>query len=151
MGMYCELAAVNPSAISAVQSGSAPESVAGETLSLEKAWHGLHFLLSGSAWDGELPQGFLLAGGEELGEDETRRILQPAEVRRIADALQAVSDDELWSRFDSRRMQSEEIYPQIWDEPESDLREEYLMYFNQLKRFLLEASARGQAIVIDIG
>jgi len=47
-----------------------------------------------------------------------------------------VSDDELWSHFDSAKMEKEQIYPLIWDEPVADLREEYLSYFRQLKSFI---------------
>src|SRR5829696_7547426 len=32
----------------------------------EKSWHGLHFLLTGTAWEGEPPLNFLLAGGREI-------------------------------------------------------------------------------------
>src|SRR5215217_4265180 len=32
----------------------------------EKSWHGLHFLLTGSDWEGEPPLNFLLAGGTEI-------------------------------------------------------------------------------------
>uniref|UniRef100_B8HYY4 Uncharacterized protein n=1 Tax=Cyanothece sp. (strain PCC 7425 / ATCC 29141) TaxID=395961 RepID=B8HYY4_CYAP4 len=37
-------------------------------LSLEKSWHGLHYVLTGSAEDGEAPLNFILHG-REVGED----------------------------------------------------------------------------------
>ena len=33
---------------------------------LDKAWHGIHYLLTKSAWDGEPPLNFLLLGGKEV-------------------------------------------------------------------------------------
>src|SRR5882762_365214 len=63
---------------------------------LEKAWHGLHYLLTGSAGEGGLPLGFLLEGGEEVGEDlgyGSPRLFQPPEVRQIDAALAPISDD----------------------------------------------------------
>lgn len=33
--------------------------------SLEKAWHGLHYLLSGDAWKATGPLTFIVAGGSE--------------------------------------------------------------------------------------
>lgn len=145
MGMTCVISAVDPS--TGVED-------AARGMFLEKRWHGLHFLLTGSASEGEFPLGFLLAGGEKLNkedEDEERRIFSPAEVRHISNALHAVSDASLWGRFDSRRMREEGIYPEIWDDPESDLRDEYVMYFNQLKAFVSQASAKGQGVIVDIG
>src|SRR5437867_7696214 len=30
-----------------------------DSMDLDKAWHGLHFLFTGSDWSGDFPQGFL--------------------------------------------------------------------------------------------
>src|SRR5690242_14594616 len=35
---------------------------------LDKAWHGIHWLLTGSSEGGEEPLCFLLAGGEQVGD-----------------------------------------------------------------------------------
>src|SRR5574339_1168659 len=35
-------------------------------LDLDKAWQPLHFLLTGTAWEGEEPACYLVRGGEEL-------------------------------------------------------------------------------------
>src|SRR5688572_17376990 len=37
----------------------------GDEIDIEKAWHGLHFMFTGTAWDGTLPAAFLLTGGRE--------------------------------------------------------------------------------------
>ena len=39
-----------------------------EEASLDKAWHGIHYLLTGSAWEGELPLGFICQGGSAVGD-----------------------------------------------------------------------------------
>src|SRR5262245_51191373 len=43
------------------------ELVDGESFaeSLDKAWHGIHYLLTGTAWEGVLPLDFLVRGGVE--------------------------------------------------------------------------------------
>jgi hypothetical protein len=41
----------------------------GDELEVDKAWHGLHFLLTGSAWEGSFPLNFIVAGGQEVGDD----------------------------------------------------------------------------------
>src|SRR5262249_19169224 len=70
---------------------------------LEKAWHGIHFLLTGSAWDGEEPLCYLVTGGEQIGEEDVgygpARALKPQQVAAWASALSAVSVDELSNRF----------------------------------------------------
>ena len=78
-------------------SGSAPASRAlaepnAHQLDLDKAWHGLHFLFTGTAWEGTEPANFLLSGGIDLGDDESWgpvRGLEPEVVRRIAAFLAA--------------------------------------------------------------
>jgi hypothetical protein len=158
MGMYCGVYAAGPAEVKRIQSD--PKALgqmlaAAPSMSLEKAWHGLHYLLTGSAWEGEEPLNFLLAGGETLGdadeEDGPPRLLKPDEVRQLDDALQRISDDDLWSRFDAEQMEADEIYPGIWDEDEADLREEYLMYFGQLKSLVHQARDKGQGLVVSIG
>src|SRR5690349_11334743 len=37
-------------------------------LDLDKAWHGLHFLLTGTDWGGTPPLNFIVAGGETIGD-----------------------------------------------------------------------------------
>jgi hypothetical protein len=38
-----------------------------DDLDVDKAWHGIHFLLCGQAWESPFPLGFIL-GGEEVGD-----------------------------------------------------------------------------------
>ncbi len=123
------------------------------SISLEKAWHGLHFLLTGDAWGGSGHAAFLLAGGFEVGEDMgygPAREMDAAMVREIDRTLQSVSSTELWSRFDARAWQQADIYPECADEPEEDLREEYLGYFEELKDFVAETAACGGAMRITM-
>lgn len=46
---------------------------------LDKAWHGLHFLFTGTAWEGDPPLNFLVSGGREIGDVDVgyRRPPQP--------------------------------------------------------------------------
>ena len=47
------------------QKGMSPVPSANE-LWLDKAWHGIHFLLTGSAWEGDEPLNFLVTAGEPI-------------------------------------------------------------------------------------
>jgi hypothetical protein len=95
-----------------------------------------------------------LSGGKPLGEEDEEeavdRWFTPEETKEIHRALSAVSDEQLWSRFDAETMEREGIYPDIWDEPEKDLKEEYLVYFNRLKTVVAAASQQGEGLVVTI-
>jgi hypothetical protein len=124
-------------------------------LSLEKSWHGLHFVLTESAWEGEGPLGFILAGGQPIEGMDTGygppRILMPDHVIEIAAALDGISDAEFDRRFDVERMAAEQVYPFIWDEPRPDLLDEYLGYFHELKQFVRRAAEERHALIVYLG
>jgi hypothetical protein len=160
MGMYCEVSAASRDYfdnLSSAASGFGGLGLAGtattNSVSLEKAWHGLHYLLSGEVWEGTTPLGFLLGGGEAVDDDEESgvRWFSPEETAEINKALKAVTDDALWSRFDAEEMENQQIYPGIWDEDESDLKEEYLTYFHELKKVVASAAKAGQGLIVSIG
>ena len=160
MGMYGGLYQLQPSEASglhadpkAVISLLNTEPSDGSYLSLEKAWHGLHYLLTGSPQTGPSPLSFILEGGSEVGPelDYGRARLLPREfVKELDASLSALSIDDLWARFDPKQMSRDKVYPEIWDEPEDDLKDEYGRYFDELKRFVREAARAGDAILIAI-
>jgi hypothetical protein len=122
-------------------------------LDLHKTWHCLHFLLTGLVWEGELPLGFLVAGSQELEVDlgyGHPRLFSAEEVKRIAAALANVSTDELLERLDPSACETAEIYGANWDEPLTDLYEEYGDAFDRLKAFVTRAADSGQAMVVAI-
>jgi hypothetical protein len=159
MGMYCEISVATPddfkrlsAGTSRLGSGQQIATALAEPVSLEKAWHGLHYLLTGEVWEGTGPLAFLLVGGEHVNDDEEApRWFTPQEATEIHQALTAVSDDQLWSRFDAQQMEQLEVYPGIWDEDEDELKDEYLTYFLQLKQVVSAAAESGQGLLIAIG
>jgi hypothetical protein len=131
-----------------------PPPAPGEDLDLDKAWHGLHFLLTGPADGATEPGCFLLSGGEELGDDDELqvRMLRPDEVRALAEHLASIGTDELTRRFDPERMTKLEIYPGIWKRPEeTDAPRGFLLdAFTGLREFVGGVARDGDAIVICI-
>jgi Domain of unknown function (DUF1877) len=125
-----------------------------QRLSLEKSWHGLHFVLTGSAWEGEEPLNFLASGGQPIGEEDVgygpARALFATGVAALDKALASVNEDEFRRRFDLAGMVRAEVYPSIWDEPLANLLEEYGSYFQEFKSFVHTAAERGYAIVVAI-
>jgi hypothetical protein len=155
--MYCEVYAVKPADAARLGDPASAAKVLTDapSVSLEKAWHGLHYLMTGSAWEGDGPLSFLLQGGEALAdedeEDGPPRLLSPAEVQELDAALTPLTEDALWSRFDPEAMEADDIYPNIWDEAEEDLKEEYLHYFRELKTLVRRAKDDGKGLVVSIG
>jgi len=130
----------------------APDEV--ETEDLDKAWHGIHYLLTGSAWEGEGPLGFICQGGRAVGDIDTgygpARALDAAEVKAIAAALADVDAARLAGRFDPAAMAAQDIYPNIWDEGD-----EALAYCQQayasMQAFVARTAQRGYGMLICMG
>ena len=129
----------------------------GESLDLDKAWHGVHYLLTRSADEVEGPAGYLLSGGEELDDDDdgdaAARLLDPAQVRAFAAHLAALDDDEVARRYDPARMKALSIYPDvIWERPEeTDAPRAFVLdAFRELRAFTAAAAEAGDAIVVCV-
>ena len=68
------------------------------SISLEKSWHGLHFLSTRDPWNNFGQATFLPAGGREVDEDMgygSARMIDAAEMRVIDRTLQSVTSTEL--------------------------------------------------------
>lgn len=128
----------------------------GRQIDLDKAWHGIHFLLTGRADGGDKPANFLLHGGREVGDVDVgygpARALTSADTRAAHAMLAARSDDALRARFDAEAMMGAEIYPEIWDrDPEEDDAVGYLMEnVASLRTFLAKAADEGLGILITL-
>lgn len=128
----------------------------GEVINLDKAWHAIHFLLSGNTDLALQPQGSLFAG-EELGEDfgyGPARVLTPSEVQAFANYVSSKPDDFVEQTIDFKALQEADVYPDIWDcdDPEEAAEEiEYVAeYFRTLKTFICKASDAGEAVFVQI-
>jgi len=119
------------------------------SMDLDKAWHGLHYLLTGDAEGGEPPLSLAILDGTEIGPEldyGPARYLTADEVRAVAQALAAFTPETLAQRFDPQDMQEKDIYPAIWDRGDEEL--EYLqMFFPTLQQFYADAAARGDVVI----
>jgi hypothetical protein len=118
-----------------------------DVLTLDKSWHSLHYLLTGSAEPSDSALGRAILGGKEIGPDlgyGPARLLTPSEVQEVASALADVSSETLTERFDLDKMIASEIYA-CRDEGELGLA---LEYYGRLKPFYAESAARGSAILL---
>jgi Domain of unknown function (DUF1877) len=123
----------------------------GDEFEVDKAWHGLHFLLTGTAWEGTFPLDFIVVGGEEVGDDlgyGPARALRSEDVRSIDAALEPITPNELGRRFDAGRMTELQIYPDGWThDPDGEL--EYLVgYYADLRGFVHRTAEQGHALLV---
>lgn len=123
---------------------------AGSVLSLDKAWHGVHYLLSGTVEPGESLLSQAVLGGTEIGEDFAgygpARCFSAAEVSELARLIgDPALDDEAASRYDPKRMAELQIYPFGWEDV--DNREWLFDAFRDLRGFYGDAAANGHALV----
>lgn len=126
------------------------EVAAGDLMSVDKAWHGIHFLLNGAAWEGDPPLDFIVRGGREVGPDGgygPARGFSRGELAKICLALEPFIPGVLRKRFNVDALLECAIYPNQWSGDEG----EWLIdTFAQLKRFLAAGAARGLGLVVCI-
>ena len=124
------------------------DELGGDFLDVDKAWHGIHFLLTGSADAGEPPLQWAVFAPTEIGGDVgygPARALTPDQVIEVSKALAPITPDKLKRRCDLTAMNAAEVYPQNWEEgDESYLADNYA----SLKKFY-EAAARRRFAVLQ--
>lgn len=123
-----------------------------DLLDLDKAWHGLHYLLTGTAWQGDAPLNFLVLGGRPLENSDggygPARYFTPAETASIAAALTAISRPDFEARFDPAAMTRAEIYPTVWDRPDEQNATWLGETFEELTAYLARTAAAGHGLLV---
>jgi hypothetical protein len=130
------------------QSSARAGEPAKDAISLDKAWHGLHYLLCGAIDATASALGQAVLGGAEIGEDlgyGPARYFTIVETSKIAQALQAPDlEATMRARFDPAAMTPLGIYPGGWDEEGDDW---LIDAFHALRDFYNAASTAGQAVI----
>jgi len=131
-----------------------------------KAWQGIHFLLTGTAWEGEAPLGYLMGGlaigtpsKEEGSEDDEYpkyddfwvygppRALYSHEVKAWADALEPLTEETLRARFDPTAFQAADLYAVSGDSPEAAL--DWLMpFYLSFRGFVQQTAETGDGLLM---
>jgi len=122
---------------------------------LDKTWHGIHWLLTGSAEGGSEPLSYLLAGGKPVGDIDVgygpARALTSQQVATWDDSLAKISRDELGRRFDPKAMLEAQIYPQIWARSikgEEDTLDYLLQAYAGLRDFVAAAHRERSGLLV---
>jgi hypothetical protein len=123
-------------------------------LNLGKAWHCLHWLLTGTAEGGEPPLSWVVHGDREVGDDVgygPACVLEPGQVSTIASALAGVTRDDLSRRFDVATLEREQIYPGDWTRDDDTGHDDFdwiWAAFSSLRALYSEAATRGDGVLV---
>lgn len=119
-------------------------------LSLDKDWHGVHYVLCGEAEPGGQLVSQAVLGGVELGDGEgfsgygPPRYFSAAQVAELAQVLSKPElESEAAARFDAARMSELGIYPG-WRPSDAN---ELMNHFRRLRDFYVDAAEKGRAII----
>jgi Domain of unknown function (DUF1877) len=124
-----------------------------ERVVLNKAWHAIHYVLTGSRLGGDEPLNFLVDEGTPVGEVDVgygpARVLSSDQVRRIAAALAPISPDEVARRVDVARLDREAIYPGHWQRNRIDV--DYVVStYREMRDLMVRLAEQRQGVVLYI-
>jgi hypothetical protein len=107
--------------------------------SLYKSWHLMHFLLNGDPWRGEIPLGWAVFGGEQLGTVDVgygpARYLLPKEVQTLVSELRLLPTDELFDAYDPAAMRAAKLYCAPDESQDASKCESLREYYERMVRF----------------
>lgn len=129
-----------------------------DLLDLGKLWHILHYLFTGSAWEGDAPAAFLISGGTEIGPDGgygPARLLDAASVAEIATFLAGLTPEMLARRYDPAAIAAAELYhyfiaPGAGDEEIATELAALWQTVVGVRDFFAETARRGDSVLVDI-
>ena len=141
----------NPAEITRFLYGSGSD--ASDGVVLDKAWHAIHFVLTGSRLGGEQPLNFLLDEGTPVGEVDVgygpARVLTSDQVRQIASALMPIEPEDVAKRVDLERFDAEAIYPGNWQR--NGYSADYVVAnYRDMRDLMARAAERGQGLILYI-
>ncbi len=123
-------------------------------IDIDKAWNGIHYLLTGSVESNGTLASKVIMGGEDIGLDRgygPAQLLKPAEVKAIAQLLDGTTPDILRQRFKPKEMTRADVYPGvIWERDGDEALRYVLDYYKKLVTFYKRAAERGQAVILVI-
>jgi len=126
------------------------------SIDLDKAWHGIHFLLTGTdSYEGNSPAFYLLSG-ERLDDLCSEEVLSLSadEVKKFNSYLQSVSIEQLKKNYNAEKMNKLKVYPQRYlaaKEDNSSCLNYLLWHYRKLKQFICDVAKENKAMLITIG
>jgi len=117
-------------------------------LDIDKAWHGIHFMLTGQQYDGTPPLSNVIFSASTVGDDlgyGPARYLTATDVTTVAELLKSLLPADFAKRYDADALIENDIYPQAWSGDE-DL--DYLLsWYSRLRNYYLDATSKNNAML----
>ncbi len=155
MSMILELHAANDDAIGGLLDGDPETTEAflseGGT-SIDKAWDGIHFALTGKGMTGGSgtmsyePFGNRYLDAVDAGYGPAT-YLAPEETAIVARHLKGISADDFAALVNADAMRAAEVYPIQPTETDADVRAFLAPAFEEMRAFYLDAASRGLSVV----
>lgn len=129
------------------------EADARERVVLKKAWHAIHFVLTGSRLGGDEPLNFLVSEGTPVGEVDVgfgpARVLTSEQVRALALALAPLEPEVVAARVDLRQLDEQLIYPGNWQR--NGLDADYVVgSYRDMRNLIVRCADHGLGAVLYI-
>lgn len=125
-------------------------------LCVDKAWHAIHFILAGEAWEvsKDEPVSQAVLGGEPVNDDDMgygpMRLIPKELVSQIADALDEMDESDFRGKFNLSDMMEEQIYPLMDNEDEEQFFEYVWEMFVELQKFYRDAAEKNHNVLAFI-
>ncbi|MDE7479201.1 MAG: YfbM family protein [Lachnospiraceae bacterium] len=158
MGMTCYYLRANEETIQRIQEGSVGDIAFDEEgeqnlLDIDKAWHAIHFILTGCVYDVDeddiLSQ--LVLGGIPVSEEDMgygpARLIGKETVAQLAEALKEWNEETFRENFDMKAMKDNDIYPMMSDEDDEMFYTYVWENFAEVKKYFQEAAEKGESII----
>ena len=120
------------------------------SIDIDKAWHGIHYMLTGTPYEGEPPLSWAIMGGEPVGDDVgygPARFLSAEQIEMISKALP--DTESFKGSYAPQEMESAEIYPdQIWMSEGEEALEYLVSNYEAMAAFYNTAASRGDGAIL---
>lgn len=122
------------------------------SLTIEKSWQAIHFVLNGDPWKGSGLLFNTVLGGDEIGEDMgygPPRYLDPLQVVQTSTELDRLTDDQFKKKTRAADFSGKDIYV-YGDHPSSGDLDELIQYFGEIRAFFHAAADKGEGVLLGI-
>lgn len=126
------------------------------TLDIDKAWHAIHFTLTGEIDEGNKDNILLkvVLGGKPVNDEDVgyspAMLITADEVKEINNEIKGISEEDFHSKFNVKDMAKNKIYTIIEDEDEDGMFEYVWGHFESLKDFYSKAAEMGKCLLFYI-
>ncbi|KPI48255.1 hypothetical protein IM33_17520 [Clostridioides difficile] len=125
------------------------------TINIDKAWHTIHFTLTGCSFGGDDDNIFskLVLSGNifmEIDGEPPAMLITADDVKKLSEAMNNLEEQTFRKKFNISEMLENNIYSVMDDENEEEFFDYVWANLIELKKFIEEASNEGQAVIFCI-